>query len=154
MNFQTVYVIYLGPIPSQTKFLSDKLFDSILNTYRGKGLIRKYTKRSRKFEIIEEITSKQSTGNMPIKSSGVDQHQYYCESMHLYLFSLVKSMLNILMEEAIPTQNTSWGFLMLWFHKQLNVVNRKQLKKKVLFLMKMIFRKRQKKYEDVNCSYL
>ena len=54
--------------------LSEKLFDLMSKTYTGKDLIRNCTKHSGNFEMIGVRTSRQSTCNMLMKSTEVDQH--------------------------------------------------------------------------------
>ena len=83
------------------EFSSDKFFEWTSKTYTIKGLIRNCTKHSGNHEMIWKRTSKQSILKMLIKSSKVDQHQYYYDLMNIFLLHYIKKILNILMEEAI-----------------------------------------------------
>ena len=74
--------------------------------------------------MTREIISKQSTGDILTKLSKIDHHQYYCKTMNQLLLPHVKIISNIFMEEVISTNNTSGEYLILRYHKHIDLENR------------------------------
>ena len=82
-------------------------YEILSQTYRNKGLIRKCTEHQGNFEMIGKRRSKQSNGTMFCHPKNVDKHQYYRESMNSFLLPYVRSMVNVLREEALYTNYSS-----------------------------------------------
>ena len=95
--------------------------------FKGKGLIRNSSYHCENFEMMGKRCSKQSTGSMLCLQLDVDKHQYFRETMDLGLLPQVRSIVNVLMEEAISTGNSCGCTLNTFYQRQLSMINEKQL---------------------------
>ena len=122
----TVAVFRSYPWPLQYK-LNDNILNMLNIAFKGKGLIRNSSYHCGNFEMIGKRCSKQSTGSMLCLQLDVDKHQYFRETMDLGLLPQVRSIVNILMEEAISTGNSCSCTLNTYYQRQLSMTNEKQL---------------------------
>ena len=91
--------------------------DLFTKIYTKKRLIRKCTHHYRNFEMIGRRCSKQSTGTTFCETQNGNLHQYFRNSMNTSLLPYVRSMINVLREEALFTNYSSGECLMKFYQK-------------------------------------
>ena len=123
-NLISLFRGYLWPFE---KVLNNMHLQLLQDTFPKKGLLRKCTQHNGNFEMIGKRRSKQSTGTMFSLQENVHEHQYYRESMNVNLLPYVKSIINMLQEEALYANYTSGECLMTLYRQLLGLRNLKDL---------------------------